>query len=291
MISILISTYNYDCTGLVMDLRKLGDECGREYEILVGDDGSDDTGIRDSLQRLTSLPHCRVIRHSANHGQATMRNHLADEAKYDWLLFIDSDAAIRDHFFLKRYIDGVGTADVIVGGLLHPERMPDDSCSLRFSYEKKADKHRSAAERSMRPYNEFTAFNMMMSRWVFHQIRFCEGCKDYGYEDVLFGLELRKKGIDVSHIDNPLTHMGLDSNEVFLRKTETALRTLKSIEGKIGDYSRVKNMADRIKAWHLCGIVKSVHKVVGPAMRRNLLGRHPSLLVFSLYKLNYYIGI
>jgi hypothetical protein len=176
----------------------------------------------------------------------------------------------------------------VVGGLRHQQENLNPNLSLRFKYEKEADKHRSAAERSLHPYSKFTPFNVMIRRSTFLCIGFDEDCKEYGYEDALFGVELMKREIQILHIENPLIHMGLDTNEIFLRKSETALRTLKSLGDKMECHSYVGRTYLKFKKWRIDWMIKGFHQLFGKTIRCHLLSSRPSLFWFSVYKLGYY---
>ncbi|MFN2261829.1 MAG: glycosyltransferase family 2 protein, partial [Psychroflexus sp.] len=51
----------------------------------------------------------------------------------------------------------------------------------------------------------------------------------YGHEDTLFAFELKKKKVNVKHIENPVIHKDIDENSAFIEKTEMALMNLKNI--------------------------------------------------------------
>ena len=95
----------------------------------------------------------------------------------------------------------------------------------------------------------------------------------------------------VRHIDNPLIHMGLETNERFLEKSEQALRTLKALGGRMEQHSHVGRAYQRLCKWHLGGVVSGLHAMFGGLLKRNLLSAHPVLLFFSLYKLGYYASL
>ena len=120
------------------------------------------------------------------------------------------------------------------------------------------------------------------------KIRFDNDCHEYGYEDALFGMELKARDISVLHIDNPLLHMGIDKNDVFLRKTETSLRTLKSLRSKMNGGSKVDRTYMRLQSFHLLWMVRLFHHCFSPLIRKNLLSSNPSLFWFNVYKLGYY---
>lgn len=291
MLSILIPTYNHTCYQLVADLHKQAEQLDIPYEILVAEDGSRSQVSIIANHKMEELSHCRHLIEKENRGPAEIRNYLARLAMYEWIVFIDSDAQVEDEGFLQRYADCIGQADVVVGGLKHPAENSNPNVSLRFKYEKGADLHRSAAERSLHPYRQFSTFNFMMRRSTFLCILFDKNCREYGYEDALFGVELQQRGIGILHIDNPLIHLGLDTNEAFLRKSETALRTLKALNGKMEQHSRVGQTYARLRQRHLTGAMRLFFRLFRPLMRHNLLSKHPSLFLFSLYKLGYYTSL
>ncbi|MBO4215005.1 MAG: glycosyltransferase [Bacteroidaceae bacterium] len=288
MLSILIPTRDYTCYQLVADLHQQAEELGVPYEIIVAEDGSRSQVNIIANHKITELSHCRHLVNKENIGPANIRNLLAREAAYGWILFIDSDAQVKKADFLSTYYQHIGKADVVVGGLQHQQENHDPHRSLRFKYEKQADLHRSAAERSQQPYDKFTTFNFMMRRSTFLCILFDKTCKDYGYEDALFGVELKKRGISILHIDNPLIHLGLDINERFLEKSEQALHTLRALGGRMEQHSYVGRTYQRLHKRHLGGVIRGFHTLFGSLIKRNLLSAHPVLLFFSLYKLGYY---
>ncbi len=52
-------------------------------------------------------------------------------------------------------------------------------------------------------------------------------------------------------------------------------------------HSHVGQAAITLQRWHVKGLAALLFRVFRPIMRRNLLGKKPSLTVFSLYKLGY----
>lgn len=288
MISILIPTYDYTCYPLVADLHQQAEKLDVSYEIIVAEDGSHSQVDIIANHKMEELSHCRHLISKEHLGPAGIRNLLARKASYNWILFIDSDAKVMQEDFLQTYLHQIGKADVIVGGLRHQKENHDPNKSLRFKYEKAADQHRSAAERGQHPYDKFTPFNVMMRRSTFLCIGFDESCREYGYEDALFGVELGKRHISILHIENPLLHMGLDTNEVFLQKTETALRTLKMLNGKMERHSYVGRVYGAFRKYHMTWALQGAHALLWKALRHQLSSKNPSLFLFSLYKLLYY---
>ena len=270
-LSILIPTYNYDPSQLVSDLQK---QLPEDAEIIVGDD---------------SPPHTL--------GRAARRNQLAREAKGEWLLFIDADAQVRSDKFIDNYLKslsprgevgrGAGSS-VICGGTGNLPSCPRPEAHLRYDYEVKAEKRLTLAHRRAHPYIGFTTFNFLIQRDLFLSILFDESLKEYGHEDTLFGLELKKRGIPILHIDNKLTHLGIEDADEYLQKTEIALRSLAKMPLEQKQNVRVSNLAERLQHCCLLSVVRCLFIATKPLLRKNLLGKHPNQLLFAFYKLGYY---
>lgn len=289
MLSILIPTKDYECRNLVETLHRQGTALGRPFEIIVGEDGSSPRGLSFNAP-LAQLPHCRIIAQQQNVGRARIRNILAQEARGKDILFIDSDAVAEHDDILQLYSQVLAESPVVCGGLYHPEAPLTSSCTLRHRYERAADKHRSAKERSRAPYDKFTTFCFAIRRELFLDIKFDERIINYGYEDTIFGYELRRRGVPVKHIDAPLMHIGLESNKVYLAKVEESLRTLTQLEESIAPTALLR-FYNRLKKWHLTSITAAAWRALRPILRVNLLGRHPSLTLLNIYKIGYYCNL
>ena len=288
LLSILIPVYNRDCSGLISDLHAQAAASGIRFELIVADDRSTDIGTLDAVRATAAgLERCRLMELDRNIGRSAIRNLLADSASGDRLLFMDCDAAVCSPSYLTDYISVADRADVICGGARHPDKLPERGVELRWKYEKKADRRRSAEYRSLTPYARFTPFNFMISHEVFNRIRFSTDFTGYGYEDVLFGVELEKRGISVLHIDNPLLHLGIENNAAFLRKTEESIRNLKVHRADLQGGSALLDFYDRLGRLHLQSLLRASSCVLTKPIRRNLLGSTPSLVLFPLYKLLY----
>ena len=86
-LSILIPTYNEDCTSQATELQRYAASIdGLQYEILVSDDASTSLEIVQKNAQIESMDHCRLLHQSSNIGRASNRNSLVKQARYDWLL-------------------------------------------------------------------------------------------------------------------------------------------------------------------------------------------------------------
>lgn len=287
-LSILIPTYNEPCLTLVRALQR---QCMAEsirYEIIVMDDASTDTAAIALNRTIADMAHCRLITLSENIGRARIRNQLVSEAKGEWCLMMDCDARVTHDNFIHRYLTAAynatpGTA-FIVGGLTNPDRLPSPAATLRYRYEKAAERQRHVIFRQRHPYLNFSTFNFMARRTALTAIPFCGDIHEYGYEDTLMGIELEARGIGIMHIDNSMEHTGFESNDVFLRKTETAIRTLATTARQLMPHTPLGKTVIAMRRCHLAVPFMMFFKMAEKTLRQNLTGRHPSMTAFKIYK-------
>ncbi|MBE6292410.1 MAG: glycosyltransferase family 2 protein [Bacteroidales bacterium] len=290
MLSILIPTYNYDCRCLVSDLHQQAQQAGIAYEIIVADDASPEPIYKEKNREINTLLHCRLIELPENVGRARIRNRLADEAQYEWLLFMDCDAEVISPTFITDYLRHTD-AEVICGGLCHSDVLPSPTVSLRYAYEKRADKRRAARYRERKPYEQFTPFNFCIRRDTFQAIRFDESIHEYGHEDTLFGIELQRRQAQIRHIDNPLRHTGLEENQVFLEKTRAALRNLATMESILQGHSSLLSAYGLLKKFKLHRLAAHWFTQHEQQLTLQLTSSLPRLTNFNLYKLGYYCSL
>lgn len=291
-LSILIPTHNYDCTRLVYDLEA---QLTVEDEIIVGNDCSTDKNIVAKLSEIENSGKSRVFTPHDNDsrplGRAAIRNALAREAKGEWLLFIDADAEVRSKTFIEDYLSATKFAPVVCGGTGNLPECPSPECRLRYDYEVEAEKRLTVVRRQRFPYSQLATFNFLIRRDIFLSICFDEGFKEYGYEDTCFGFQLKQRGIAIHHIDNKLTHLGIETSDVYLSKIETALRTLSKIEKEQRKLVRLSGFAMKLERYYLLGLVRCIFRLTKKHLRANLLGKHPNQKLFTFYKLGYYADL
>lgn len=285
-ISILIPTYNYCCVGLARTLQAQAIRLDIAYEIIVADDGSNTQETIQANKVISKIPHCQFIQREQNCGRAVIRNFLAQQARYDRLLYLDSDAKVCQDDFLKRYLQY--DSPVVDGGvtIAYNDSMKHN---LRYNYEFANKDYHTAKKRQTRPYQHFRTTNFMVDRTIMTTFPFDERYRYYGYEDVAFGKVLQENNIVILHIDNPIWMEGLESNHDFVKKTEEGLRTLYEFRHELQDYSRllqtIKSLP-RPVSW----LILSWHRLFGTWERCHLMGNHPWLRLFNFYKMGYYLN-
>ncbi len=288
MLSILIPTYNYNITLLVNELHRQASGTYIDFEILVMEDGS--TLFLDENKAVADLTFCKYTILTKNMGRSAIRNRLADEAKYDHLLFMDCDSEVIMPHFIEKYIAFCKENSVVVGGTAYDPENKDPRYSLRLKYGRLREA-KSALEREKDgQYSHFSAFNFLISKNIFTQIRFDENIRGYGHEDTLFGHKIAEMKCNMLHIDNPLLHKGLDENNAFISKTEESIRNLYRLylSGKYPFFEQQSKLLfkfNQFRKKNFIRVLAALYPALRPVIIRNLTGMNPSLRLFDSYKL------
>ena len=287
MLSILLPVYNCNCVALVTELQRQCVECGTEFEIIVADDGSSVASYVEHNLRIERLEGVRYITRKQNVGRSAIRNFLISQAQGEWLLFIDGDLTLDNPHFIRRYLQA--KSNVVVGGIRiggDPNMWKDN---LRYCYEKAYEQKNTPQDRQCHATKHFRTTNFLAHKDIMMEHSFDENFVQYGYEDVLFGKSLAMDHIAITHIDNPITLDFFESNSEFLDKTEQSLRTLYTFRNQLKGYSQLLETAEKIKKLHLQKLVNAAYFLVGQRIKKHLQGNNPSIFLFNVYKLMYYI--
>ena len=289
-LSIMIPTYNDLCVNLVDALRQQAEAADFAYEILVADDGSTDADVIARNSGINQWEHCQYLRQPKNIGRAAIRNYLAQTAQYDWLLFIDSDMTLVRADFLSKYAS-IESAEVVDGGVCIGGDADALRDNLRYRYEKAVEHEHTVEIRQQNPYRDFHTANFLIRRDLMLAHPFDERFRHYGYEDVLFGKQLRADRIAITHIDNPMGFCTFESNPDFIAKTEEGLQTLSQFRHELRGYSRMLTFVEGIHIPLIVSLIRLTHRLFGTLIRRNLCGHHPNLRLLGLYKLGYFLTL
>lgn len=280
MLSVLIPAYDFNCRPLVEALSRQADALGAECEIVVANDAS--PRFQDEIRSVAALPHVRYLEQEVNQGRSRIRDFLADEARYPYLIFLDGDARMVDEAFLQRYLACCRPSCCVLGGIAYADRLPGEAYRLHWTYGRRR-------ESRMRERGVFTPFNFMIDKRLFNRIRFDEDIVGYGYEDALFGARL-KDVAEVTYIHNPLIHDGLNDAASYLERTRQACRTLMSLSERytsdyIASFSRLWWAYRQLNRLRLVPLAVACFRRFAPAMVRQLSGRRPRMFLLDLYKL------
>lgn len=289
-LSILIPTFNYVCVELVKRLHGQAVAAGISHEIIVADDGSTDNGIIAENRKIDDIDSCIYIIRGVNVGRAAIRNYLAGRSQFERLLFLDCDMELPDDRFIERYMSESGV-DILDGGIRIGAEPTGEVKNIRYRYERAVEPHHTVAERAKQPFCSFRTTNFMISREAMLESPFDERFRHYGYEDVLFGKELERRGFTIRHIDNPTVLTDFEPNDVFISKTEEAMRTLYRFSSELRGYSHLLDIAARLHSYRLDGVIRLWYRIFSGIIRRRLISGKAGVRIFNLYKLGYFLTI
>lgn len=288
MLSILIPVYNFNVTSLIGELLNQAEKLNIQFEIICIDDKSKSKFL-DTNDNLRNLENVNYQILKENIGRSKIRNLLASESKYEYLLFLDCDIKISNPDFLEKYINQISKNDVIIGGLEY-ESLDDNTDKnklLRWAYGKNREE-KKAINRSKNPYLAFSVCNLLIKKSVSEKILFSEIISQYGHEDTLYGIELKAQKVKVKHIDNPVIHLGLDETDVFIKKTELGLENLKSLSNNYPGIIKLTKIGRYYTGIRRTLIFsKPIFKLTKSVTKSLLLNGSANLLVFDLYKLSF----
>lgn len=292
MLSILIPIYNYNVFPLVLELHKQCLECKIDFEILCQDDASN--LFFPENQKVNDLENCNFSINNSNLGRGKNINRLAEKAKFEWLLIMDCDTFPTENNFIQKYISQINKNEkVVYGGIRYYKEKPNNDQLLRWIYGN-ARESLSIEKRNKNPNGNALTSNILIRKNVFISNKFDESIIKYGYEDLVFLSDLKKKEIIVNHFDNPTYHLGLETSQQFLDKTKSALGNLKLIletTSLDSSESKLLRVSALLKRFYLASFISFIFKKTERSIERNLLSQKPSLLLFDLYKLGYYCDL
>ena len=221
-LSVLAPFYREDPSHLLRALDAEAAPMAGTVEIITLDDGSADDRlaglVSNTIGRMSSP--ARFVRRVMNVGRAKARNRLAEEARGDWLLFLDSDMAPDSQHFLGAYLDLIEAEGppVVCGGFSLHQAPDDPDHALHRHMALKSD-CLPAAQRNLAPEKHVFTSNLLVRRDVFEVVRFDEDFRGWGWEDVEWAMRVSRDH-PIVHIDNPATHLGLDGAAVIAAKYE-----------------------------------------------------------------------
>lgn len=282
MLSILVPIFNFDVTNFVSELHQQCINENIEFEIICIDDKST-LNYKKINSTLKTLPNVSYTELDVNIGRSKIRNLLAEKANFNNLLFVDCDSKISSTNYIKNYLSNIENYNVIYGGRNYLENC-DNAKKLRWLYGVKRESI-SASIRNMNPHTSFMANNFLIKKEIYNSIKMDETITEYGHEDTLFGKELKRKNISILHIDNPLTHIGLENSSVFLDKTKNGIVNLCNLykKGKIGNEISLISAYEKYKI--LIPFYLPILTLLKSFFIKNLKSDKPNLLYFDLYKL------
>jgi len=292
MISILIPTYNYNTLPLVEELHRQAVSENIEFEIIVADDASPINENTEINSKINQLSNCQFIRNEINLGRGQNRNSLISKAQFDWVLLMDCDTFPKSKNFIKNYIESTKdkAKKAVFGGIIYYDTKPKENEMLRWVFGKSREEIPLQKRRS-NPFHYTLISNILVQKDILLSHPFDSEIFNYGYEDIVFVLNLKREQIAIGHIENPAYHLNLEKSAVFLEKFHSSLENLKLVlDKKIiqPEDTQLTKIYFKLKRLHLVKVVAFGFKIYKHSFTKNLLSKNPSLFLFDLYRLGYF---
>ncbi len=291
MISICIPIYNFQVCDLVSDIQAQAVQLNLTHEIICIDDASEKEWVNKN-ECLYKNKNVLYYELKENIGRSKIRNLLAEKSNFDLLLFIDCDSALCTNNYLSNYLDNHLSAKVIYGGRVHAEIPPKNNrLYLRWLYgvNREDEPH---TKRNNTPYLSFKSNNFLIHKKTLLNIKFDEAFKGYGHEDTFFAQKLKENKVIISHINNPLIHIGLENGEEFLSKTKEGIKNLILLMNGnsllLNEIKLIKTYR-KLKKYKLTSLFKLIHPILNKLLTKKLLSSNPKLFYLDMYKLTFLI--
>ncbi|WP_296172222.1 glycosyltransferase family 2 protein [uncultured Brevundimonas sp.] len=237
-LSILVPFLRDDPDALIALLDREVDGLDGAAELILLDDGTGDASLTARLIariNASALP-IRLISLSRNEGRSIGRNRLATAARGSSLLFLDSDMRPDHDRFVQTWADlaRAGETAVAFGGFSLLQAPDDARFAVHRSMAARSDCI-AADQRALQPEKYVFTSNLLVRRDVFETEAFDPGFSGWGWEDVEWAMRVSRR-FKVEHIDNPATHMGLDTVETLAAKYEQSAPNFARVVAKHPDF-------------------------------------------------------
>lgn len=202
-LSVVIPTYNrFDTLKAVLDAFKRQTLSPGLFEVILVDSMSDD-GTEQMVKRFDPKFHFRYIRQE-NKGRSGARNRGIQEAKGEYICFIDSDIVPEGNFLeehLKFHQEHSNAA--AIGWESRIDKLSD--LDEAGSNPKRFRIHRPKSKRLTWLY--FLTGNLSVPRKKLLDVgMFDESFQGYGYEDLELGYRLQKSGVEFYYLPKALNY-------------------------------------------------------------------------------------
>tara|TARA_Y100000589_G_scaffold171239_1_gene162597 strand:- start:9344 stop:10153 length:810 start_codon:yes stop_codon:yes gene_type:complete len=247
------------------------------FEIICYEDASRHTYSNNLIENLKNV---KYLNFKKNIGRSSIRNQLGADAKYEWLLFIDCDSKIAGNDFLKKYINAASKRKskktVFYGPTIYEKNIVDENTKLHYKYG-------NLVETKMKK-NNFSSHHFLIHKNQFIKNQFDNKITTYGYEDVLFSTF---SNLEFKYINNPLFHIGIKTNEVYLSDTEKAITNLANYANEIQINKKVKILKyfKIFEKLNLSKIILIIYNLTENKIIKNLNSTNPKICLFQFYKL------
>jgi glycosyltransferase involved in cell wall biosynthesis len=219
-LSVVTPFHRYDPSPLLERMRAA--PAGIEF-ILI-DDGSASAGLIAKViaaAENVGAP-VRLIIWGKNRGRGAARNRLIAEARGDYVLFLDADVIPDSPRFLAIWLGILSTQRprVAFGGLSVRQARADSDTALHRDLFARSD-CATARVRALKPAQATASANLAVRRDFLAAHPFDLRFTGWGFEDTDWALSVARYA-PILHVDNPVTHAGLDDVKTLMRKSAEA---------------------------------------------------------------------
>ena len=288
-LSVLIPYYKDDPTALLHALLSQTTEQSN-VEVLIYDDGTGDADLNAKVCAAVKSAHSSVhlmIAHE-NKGRSAARNALQENAKADWVLFLDADMRPVSHRFLSDYVELIDAemADVIFGGFTVPEKADSADQELHRALSEVSDCLSLAARQATGP--QFVASsNLAVRKAVLDVEGFDDGFTGWGWEDSEWAARIAKR-FELIHADIPALHLGLESTDTLLRRFKTSGHNYVRFTEKHPDIAKTLSLFKISQKLRKTPGQKLMRPFLKLAVKLNLMPLKIRLFALKLWRASHY---
>lgn len=288
-LSVLIPFYKDNPAALLSALitQQTGGAC---VEILLYDDGSGDAAINETVAAIIkdSTAPAQLLIAAQNKGRSAARNALKNNARADWVLFLDADMRPVTAHFLSDYAATIktGNADIIFGGFTVPKAAETAEQELHRALSEVSDCLSLEARRAAGP--QFVASsNLCVHKSVLEAEDFDDGFIGWGWEDSEWAARVAKR-FTLIHADIPALHLGLETTDTLLRRFKT------SGPNYVRFTQKHPELAPTLNLYQICHKLRKVpgQKLMRPLLRAvvkfNVLPTKLRLAALKLWRASWY---
>lgn len=289
MVSICVPTYQYDISQLIGELHAQMEALPVQTELRVYDDASPRVPTWWEGREELGGMHTTFQRLSENIGRGAIRNKLVREARYDHVILMDADGEPGPDF-LANYLASLqqhsGSENLlIIGGRTYTPTPPDDP-ALRLHWSYGIQRESTGRPYADNAFHGFQSNNFLASRRLLLDHPFPEEAIGYGHEDTLWGQQLSRQGVKLVRIGNPVIHLGLEPNEVFIGKQQEAVANLVRLKQQFPELrTRLTDLGDHITWASVFLNLLSEKFLIGHLCK----AQNPELKLLDLLKLKWYV--
>ena len=288
-LSVLIPYFKDDPTALLHALLSQT-AVQTDVEVLIYDDGTGDKELNTKVCAAVKSAHSPVhlmIAHE-NKGRSAARNALQQNAKADWVLFLDADMRPVSHLFLQNYVELIEAkaGDVIFGGFTVAEKAETPDQELHRALSEVSDCLSLAARQAAGP--QFVASsNLAVRKVVLDAEGFDDGFTGWGWEDSEWAARAAKR-FTLIHADIPALHLGLETTETLLRRFKTSGHNYVRFTEKHPDIAQTLSLYQISQTLRKTPGQKLMRPVLKLAVKLKIMPMKLRLLALKLWRASHY---